>query len=763
MSKTDGYDLRTSSSCPRGVLELLEHRLLLAGTPPLAMDDAAQTEEMVSVTIDVLANDTDLEGDINPTTLAVHTDPANGSAFVDSLYNTIQYTPNTSFVGEDTFSYTVEDRQGNMSNVATVTVRVGNTPPTANDSFESTEQDVLLSCSVSGDDADNDPLTFARDSGPLYGALDFNTDGTYTYTPISGWTGTDSFTFVAFDGLDYSAPATVTIDVQAPDTALEFDAANWASFRNERGDIVRVGMRGPGSGVAYVTSLTEGNITLIEMCGTETTSSLLVLTSSPAGATTLGALTSDGPLQSVYAPRLDLAGSVDIQGLLGSLTMNDVIGPATLTAMGAPGGTSLYLGDVRDLSVNVDGRLGVVRAQRWLNTDEQSDVLTADALGRLLITGSAARELAGDFEANLALGQPQELILGFSENISTSSSVQVLGLAVVQGDVRDALWEIAGQVGRILINGRATRWDLVVEGAVQMAVVTGPLVNVRMMIGGLLGVLRSGGWLNTSLEAAQVGSLQVLGHMGNSSVTVGEPAISGWRALGQALVTGQIHTCSWSINGPAGSIRAGDVTDWSLYVNGALVYLGVGAVSGSYVDVAGLLVRGYTGSWDGGALRVNRAGTIHVAGDLQADVGVGISPGKGYEEEYSLTSEISTGSLGRILNILAVCGTIRNASVLVNGSAGLIHARSLIDSSILVGAYTAGGSSEDFYIPAVLDLLVLGHPAGEQSVMNSEVSAHTILGVYLVGHPDISGLTVQYHSNPFVMPGRLSSVDWVQV
>lgn len=763
MSKTDGYDLRASSSFPCGVLESLECRLLLAGTPPLAVDDAAQTEEMVPVSIDVLANDNDVDGDINRSTLAIHTDPANGSAFVDPAYNTIEYTPNTFFVGDDTFSYTVEDSQGNMSNVATVTVRVGNTPPTANDSSETTTRDVLFSSSVSGDDADNDPLSFARDSGPLHGALDFNTDGTYTYTPMSGWTGADSFTFTAFDGQDYSAPATVTIDVLPPDLALEFDAANWASFRNARGDVVRVGMEGPGCGVAYVTSLTEGDITNIDLTGTDLSSSLLVLTSSPAGATTLGGLAADCDLRRVYAPRINLAGPVDIQGQLGSLTMHDVLGPAMLTAMGGAGGTSLYLDDVRDLSVEVVGRLGVVRAQRWINTDEQSDVLKAYALARLLITGSTGRELAGDFEADLALGQQQVLLAGFSESIPSSSLVQALGVALVQGEVRDAVWEIAGRVGQILINGHAARWDLIVGGALQMAVVMGPLMNVQMMVGGLLGTLRSGGWFNTTLEAGQANSLQVLGHMGNSSVTVNGPVQSGWRALGQALVSGQIHSCTWTVGGSAGSIRAGDVTDWSLYVNGGLADLGVGAVSNSYVDVVGLLVRGFTGSWDGGALRAFRAGIIHVAGDLQANVGVGVSSGKTSEEGFSLTSEISTSSVSRVLNILAVCGTIRNANVWVNGSAGLIHARSLIGSSILVGAYAAGGSSEDFYLPAVLDLLVLGHPAGGQSVMNSEVSAHTILGVYLVGRPDISGLTVQYHFNPFVMPRRLTSVDWVQV
>ena len=663
MSRTTVEDVRTSFSRLRGVMEALESRLLLAGTPPLAVDDFASTDEATPVNIEVLANDNDVESDINPFTLAVASDPANGLAFVDTGLNTIFYTPNEFFAGVDSFTYTVQDDQGNLSNAATVTIEVG--------------------------------------------------------------------------GLG---------------TSLEFDALHWASFRNGLGDLVHVGMQGPGSGVAYVTSLTEGDITRIDMTGTGPASGLLVLTSSPPGATTLGGLTTDGPLRSLYAPRVNLAGAVDIQGLLGSLTMHDVRGPATLTAMAGPAGTSLYLDDVRDFSVTVDGRLGVVQAQRWLDTDEASDTLIADGMDRLLITGSRAREMAGDFEADLSLGRPLALV-AMDEGISLPAVVQALGLALVQGEVRDNLWDIVGNVGQILINGHAARWDLSVEGMVQTAVVMGPLMFSQVTISGLLGVLRSGGWLNTNLRAGQINSLQVLGHMGNSNVTADGPVRSGWRALGMAQVTGNINTSTWSIGGPAGSIRAGDVTDWSLGVAGGLANLGTGAASNLAVDVAGLLQRCFTGAWNGGLLRADRAGIVHVAGDLQANVSIGESV-FAIEGELKVSSIISTSYASRLLNILSVCGTLRSANVSVGGSAGLIHARSLDYASILVG------SGEQ---PAVLDLLVLGHPSGGQSVTSSDVSAHTIRGIYFVGRPDISGLTVQYHLNPFVWPGRLASVNWVQV
>jgi large repetitive protein len=50
-------------------------------------------------------------------------------------------------------------------------------------------------------------------SGPANGSLTLNPDGSFTYTPIAGFSGTDSFTYVANDGFVNSSPATVTITV----------------------------------------------------------------------------------------------------------------------------------------------------------------------------------------------------------------------------------------------------------------------------------------------------------------------------------------------------------------------------------------------------------------------------------------------------------------------------------------------------------------------------------------------------------------------
>jgi len=96
----------------------------------------------------------------------------------------------------------------------------GNTAPVAvNDSY-STNQDTQLNVTAPGvlsndSDIDNDPLTSALVSGVNNGSLTLNADGSFSYTPNTGYTGSDSFTYKASDGSAQSADTTVTITVNA--------------------------------------------------------------------------------------------------------------------------------------------------------------------------------------------------------------------------------------------------------------------------------------------------------------------------------------------------------------------------------------------------------------------------------------------------------------------------------------------------------------------------------------------------------------------
>ncbi|WP_250656256.1 cadherin-like domain-containing protein [Alkalimarinus coralli] len=91
---------------------------------PVALADTASTFDNTTVSIDVVANDSDADvGDsLDVTSLIVSQSPSHGVAVINA--GKIDYTPGNGFIGTDVFSYTISDTNGAASNVATVTVTV---------------------------------------------------------------------------------------------------------------------------------------------------------------------------------------------------------------------------------------------------------------------------------------------------------------------------------------------------------------------------------------------------------------------------------------------------------------------------------------------------------------------------------------------------------------------------------------------------------------------------------------------------------------
>lgn len=89
--------------------------------PPLASDDAATTRRNKSVTVAVLANDHDPDGD--GLTVTSVTQPSDGTAAITKGRNSVQFTPARNFVGTCSFTYTISDGKGGSA-TATVSVTV---------------------------------------------------------------------------------------------------------------------------------------------------------------------------------------------------------------------------------------------------------------------------------------------------------------------------------------------------------------------------------------------------------------------------------------------------------------------------------------------------------------------------------------------------------------------------------------------------------------------------------------------------------------
>jgi hypothetical protein len=188
----------------------------VTNTAPLAQDETysgVHDQELYGMT--VLGNDSDAESD--PLTASLASGVSNGSLTFNPD-GSFTYNPNPGFVGIDRFSYRAFDGIA-YSNTAIVTLNVTNEPPEAVDDSYSVPKDHLLTVDAASgvlsndSDPDSDPLTASLESGPSHGFLTLNADGSFNYAPTSGYVGADSFTYLAFDGIDYSNSATVTINV----------------------------------------------------------------------------------------------------------------------------------------------------------------------------------------------------------------------------------------------------------------------------------------------------------------------------------------------------------------------------------------------------------------------------------------------------------------------------------------------------------------------------------------------------------------------
>ncbi len=182
---------------------------------PVATDDSATTSHVSPVVIDVAANDTDANGDLDPTSVSVTVPPASGTA-TSNGDGTITYTPALGVTGVFTFTYQICDLTL-LCDTADVTVEVTNQPPVANDDAASTSINTPVVINVVSNDTDPDGdlvvSSVAVTVPPTSGSAVSNGDGTVTYTPNSGFHGADTFTYQICDSGGLCDTAVVTIDV----------------------------------------------------------------------------------------------------------------------------------------------------------------------------------------------------------------------------------------------------------------------------------------------------------------------------------------------------------------------------------------------------------------------------------------------------------------------------------------------------------------------------------------------------------------------
>ncbi|EGR0170904.1 tandem-95 repeat protein [Vibrio alginolyticus] len=236
---------------------------------PVAVDNSAQLLEGGSFEVNVLGNDSDADvGDsFELTSVTVVDTPAHGSVNVTAS-GAIVYNPNENYFGEDSFTYTVADLAGAVSNAATVTMTVTpvNDAPMAQAQSQTLDEDNSLVITLVGSDIDNDDdtLQYLITEQVSHGVLEQLTNNSWRYTPEADFNGSDFFLFKVNDGdldsTEVRVDLTVNVVNDTP-TATDISATGEEEIPLT---ITLNGNDAEGSSLSYqiVKSPVNGNVTV---------------------------------------------------------------------------------------------------------------------------------------------------------------------------------------------------------------------------------------------------------------------------------------------------------------------------------------------------------------------------------------------------------------------------------------------------------------------------------------------------------------------
>jgi len=170
---------------------------------PIAHDDIAILQGS-SFDINVTGNDTDIDSELNTASLSIVIQPINGSVALNG--NMLRYSPTGNFNNNDSFSYTIEDAEGKLSNIATVdiTALAVNDLPVANNDAVSILEDHIIAIDLLANDQDIDGTlnteSIILHNLPERGTIEINSNtGEATYIPVNNFYGNDSFTYTVTD------------------------------------------------------------------------------------------------------------------------------------------------------------------------------------------------------------------------------------------------------------------------------------------------------------------------------------------------------------------------------------------------------------------------------------------------------------------------------------------------------------------------------------------------------------------------------------
>lgn len=173
--------------------------------------------------------------------------------------------------------------------------------PVADDLTETTLENQPLTITLSGSDREGAPLVFSIVQGPANGSLGAitqinDTTAEVVYTPALDFAGNDSFTYLVNDGLNDSAPATVSISVTGINDAPSFSAGPDQTVNEDAG---------PQTVNPWASNIDDGDAEVVQGLSFEIVSNTnAALFSAAPAVSAAGVLT--------FTPTADVSGSATI-------------------------------------------------------------------------------------------------------------------------------------------------------------------------------------------------------------------------------------------------------------------------------------------------------------------------------------------------------------------------------------------------------------------------------------------------------------------
>jgi uncharacterized delta-60 repeat protein len=236
---------------------------------PVAQGDSYSVDEDATLNgSTVLSNDSDADGD----TLVIDTTPISGvskgnlTLFSDGTFT---YVPTANSTDSDSFTYSISDGNGGTAQaVVTITVNAINDDPTAvSDSFSLNEDTVLNGTTLLANDSDIEGDSLTINTTPTVnvtnGSLLLAGDGSFSYTPNSGYFGNDTFSYELLDGNGGTATTSVNLSIASVNDIPVAQADSYAVDEDTMlaGSSVLVNDSDPDGDTLVISTTAESDVT----------------------------------------------------------------------------------------------------------------------------------------------------------------------------------------------------------------------------------------------------------------------------------------------------------------------------------------------------------------------------------------------------------------------------------------------------------------------------------------------------------------------